>query len=279
MRLPSIRTISIFVLIAILASACKMPNTSEATPTAELVLPNATQTTQAIPTNTQAIVQPTSETTQLPSTPTTTSVPTATSTPKPTATMPPTPTSATCTNLAKFVDDVTVPDDTEMLPGQEFIKTWRLQNIGTCTWSNQYGLIFVNGDQMNGASPLHLTGSIAPNSTVDISVTLKAPGTTGTYRGNWVLYTPSAFNYNPQTDSIVSFYVQIKVVEGISELNLGAATWTDNMDNANNWYLLDTPKTKFSEGDGKLVMTSINPGGGTQVQLGYTLNDLDLDIE
>lgn len=264
MRLPSIRTISIIVLIAILASACKMPNTSESTPTAEVVLPDATQTTQAIPTNTQAIVQPTGETTQLPSTPTTTSVPTASSTPKPTATMPPTPTSATCTNLAKFVDDVTVPDDTEMLPGQEFIKTWRLQNIGTCTWSNQYALIFVNGDQMNGASPLPLTGSIAPNSTVDISVTLKAPGTTGTYRGNWVLYTPSAFNYNPETDSIVSFYVQIKVVEGISELNLGAATWTDNLDNANNWYLLDTSKTKFTEGDGKLVMTSINPGGGEE---------------
>ena len=48
--------------------------------------------------------------------------------------------------------------------------------------------------------------------------------------------------------------------KGVSELNLGAATWTDNLDNANNWYLLDTANTKFTEGDGKLVMTSINPG-------------------
>ncbi len=146
-----------------------------------------------------------------------------------------------------------------MLPGQEFIKTWRLQNTGTCTWSNGYALIFKNGDQMNGASPLPLTGSIAPNSNVDISVTLKAPGTPGTYRGNWVLFTPSAFNYNPATDAIVSFYVQIKVVEGVSELNLGSATWTDKMDNADNWYLLDTANTQFTEGDGKLVMNSINP--------------------
>jgi hypothetical protein len=166
--------------------------------------------------------------------------------------------------MAKFIDDVTIPDDTEMLPGQEFIKTWRLQNIGTCTWTNQYALIFVSGDQMNGTSPQPLIGSIAPNSTVDISVTLKAPGTTGPYRGNWVLFTPSAFNYNPDTDAIESFYVQIKVVEGVSELNLGTATWTDNLDNANNWYLLDTANTKFTEGDGKLVMTSINPGSGEE---------------
>ncbi|MFZ0533435.1 MAG: NBR1-Ig-like domain-containing protein [Anaerolineales bacterium] len=227
----------------------------------------AAQTAQVVPTNTQVIVQPTSMVTQVPATPTTVSLPTATSTPIPTATMPPTPTSASCTNLAKFVADVTIPDDTEMLPGQVFIKTWRLQNVGTCTWSDQYGLFFVNGDQMNGTSPLPLTGSIAPSSTVDLSVTLKAPGTAGTYRGTWVLYTPSAFNYNPETDAIASFYVQIKVVEGVSELNLGTATWTDNLDNADNWYLLDTVNTKFTEGDGKLVMTSINPGGGEEWDL------------
>jgi len=264
MKLPTFRTLALIIFIAILASACNMPNTGGTTPTAEMALTDAAQTAQALPTNTQDVVQPTSGITQYTPTPTTTSVPTATPTPKPTATMPPTPTSATCTNLAKFVDDVTVPDDTEMIPGQEFIKTWRLQNIGTCTWSNQYGLIFVSGDQMSGTSPLPLTGSIAPNSTVDISVTLKAPATTGTYRGNWVLFTPSAFNYNPETDAIVSFYVQIKVVEGVSELNLGAATWTDNLDNADNWYLLDTANTKFTEGDGKLIMTSINPGGGEE---------------
>jgi hypothetical protein len=53
-------------------------------------------------------------------------------------------------------------------------------------------------------------------------------------------------------------------VEGISELNLGTATWADNLDTADNWYLLDTANTKFTEGDGKLVITSINPGGGEE---------------
>ncbi len=257
MKLP-LRTMSVFILIAILAAGCNMPSTGGVTPNPSAT--TAAETQQAAPTITQGVVQPTLEDTQVPATITATTAPTATSTPQPTATMPPTPTPLSCSNKGKFIDDVTIPDDTEMLPGQEYIKTWRLQNTGTCTWSDQYALMFVNGDQMNGTSPLPLTGSVAPNSTVDISITLKAPATAGTYRGSWVLFTPSAFNYNPETDAIVSFYVQIKVVEGVSELNLGAATWTDNMDNANNWYLLDTANTKFTEGDGKLVMTSINPG-------------------
>ena len=272
MKLPVIRILSLFVISALLASACNMPNVEGSTPTAEEVLTEAPQTAQIVPTNTQAIVQPTSERTLLPSTPTTLSVPTATSTPVPsaTATTPPaaitptTPTSSACTNLAKFVEDVNVPDDTEMLPGQEFIKTWRLQNVGTCTWTNQFATIFVNGDQMNGTSPLPLTTSVAPNGTLDISVTLKAPGTTGTYRGNWELRDSSGITFGLGNNASDPFYVQIKVVEGVSELNLGAATWTDNLDNANNWYLLDTPNTKFTEGDGKLVLTSINPGGGEE---------------
>lgn len=264
MSLPTLRTMSILIILTILVSGCNMPNAQGTTPTPELALTDAAQTPQAIPTNTQPIVPPTNVVTQVPPTPTTVSVPTATSTPSPTATTPPTPTSASCTELAKFVDDVTVPDDTEMLPGQEFIKTWRLQNVGTCTWTNQYALFFVNGDQMNGTSPLPLTGSIAPNGTLDVSVTLKAPGTTGTYRGNWELRNPSGVIFGTGTNASEPFYVQIKVVEGVSELNLGTATWTDNLDNADNWYLLDTPNTKFTQSDGKLVMTSINPGGGEE---------------
>jgi hypothetical protein len=162
------------------------------------------------------------------------------------------------------VDDVTIPDNTEILPGQEFIKTWRLQNAGTCTWSDRYALIFVSGDQMNGNSPLPLTGSTAPGSTLDVSVTLKAPGTTGTYQGNWKLRDPSGVLFGSGAASPESFYVLIKVVEGVSDLNLGSATWTDKLDNTDNWYLLDTANTKFTQGDGNLVMTSITPGGGEE---------------
>jgi hypothetical protein len=162
------------------------------------------------------------------------------------------------------VEDVTIPDKTEILPGQEFIKTWRLQNAGTCTWTDKYVLIFVSGEQMNGNSPLPLSGSTAPGSTLDVAITLKAPGTTGTYQGNWELRDPNGIIFGSGNASTDPFYVLIKVVEGVSGLNLGNATWTDNLDTADYWYLLDTANTKFTQGDGKLVMTSINPGASEE---------------
>src|SRR5512143_3278895 len=36
---------------------------------------------------------------------------------------------------AQFVADVTVPDGTSYAPGTTFTKTWRLKNIGSCTWT------------------------------------------------------------------------------------------------------------------------------------------------
>ena len=250
----SFHTISIILVFAILLAGCNMPATDTTTPTQE-------QNTQTVaPTNTQVAVVPTIQPTQQPATPTTSPTETATPEPSVTPTTQPSPTSASCTNQAKFVEDVTIPDESEILPGTEFVKTWRLQNTGTCTWTGQYALTFVSGDQMNGTSPQSLAGPIAPDETVDVSVTLKAPGTVGTYQGNWELRDPNGANFGTGKNASEPFYVIIKVVEGVSDLNLGQPSWTDNMDNANYWYLLDTANTKFTEGDGKLVMTSIKPG-------------------
>jgi hypothetical protein len=262
MKQHTLRLVSILVFLAMIASACNMPSANETTPTTAPLQTEIVPTAKAAPTITYISIPPTSPVTQLP--PTITSTPTATSTPAPTATRSATPTSSACTDLAKFVDDVSVPDDTEMLPGQEFVKTWRLQNVGTCTWNSQYSMVFVNGDQMNGTSPLPLPGSVAPNATVDLSVSMKAPGTTGTYRGDWKLKNTSGEIFGLGSHATDTYYVIIKVVEGVSELNLGAATWTDNFANANNWYLLDTANTKWSEGDGKLVMTSKTPAAGEE---------------
>src|SRR5690349_12154805 len=41
---------------------------------------------------------------------------------------------STCDSAA-YVKDVTIPDGTIFSPGAQFTKTWRLQNIGTCTWT------------------------------------------------------------------------------------------------------------------------------------------------
>jgi hypothetical protein len=151
-----------------------------------------------------------------------------------------------------------------MLTGQEFIKTWRLENTGTCTWTDQYALVLIDGDQMSGPSPLPLSGSTPPGDQADFSVTLKAPGTTGTYRGDWQLSDSNGNRFGVGKNSDQPFYVQVKVVEGVGGLNLGSPTWRDTLDDTDYWYLLDTANTKWAAGDGVLVMKSIHPGGGEE---------------
>jgi hypothetical protein len=56
--------------------------------------------------------------------------------------------SANCRDSAILVEDVTYPDNARLEAGERFTKTWKLQNVGTCTWSG-YKVHFVNGDRMS----------------------------------------------------------------------------------------------------------------------------------
>lgn len=116
-----------------------------------------------------------------------------------------------CTDKAFFVADVTTPDDTSVKAGASFTKTWRIQNVGTCSWDGEYALVFASGDRMGGSSPTVLPGVVAPGSTVDISLSLLAPSASGGYKGNWLLRNPagSLFGIGDQGDQ--AFWVQVVV--------------------------------------------------------------------
>lgn len=103
--------------------------------------------------------------------------------------VPPTPTTgpAGCTDIATFVSDVTIPDNSPIEAGAGFVKTWRLRNTGTCTWTTLYALVFDHGDKMAGPDVSPLAGAVPPGSTVDLSVSLTAPAAPGTYQGYWKL--------------------------------------------------------------------------------------------
>jgi hypothetical protein len=136
---------------------------------------------------------------------TTTATVTATST----QTLTPTATSVVVAcNQASFVSDVTVPDDTAFTVNDTFTKTWRLKNVGSCTWTSGYDVVFDSGDQMSGPASQQLTGgTVAPNQTIDVSVDLKAPASPGTYKGNWKLREPGGQTFGLSTGP---FWVQIK---------------------------------------------------------------------
>jgi uncharacterized protein YkwD len=140
--------------------------------------------------------------------------------------MTPSPTPS-CRDSAVFVEDVTVPDNTRIEAGEEFTKTWKLQNTGSCTWTD-YTIAFVSGDQMDAPDTVQVPETEV-SSTVEVSIDLVAPAEDGAYTGNFELR-------NAEGEVIPlgiepTFWVKIVVGDEIpsaSEQTIGNCTYTEN---------------------------------------------------
>jgi uncharacterized protein YkwD len=147
--------------------------------------------------------------------------PTLTLTPDPRT---PASTSESCSDGALFVEDVTIPDNTNLSQGETFTKTWRLQNSGTCDWAG-YTVKFSSGDRMDAPDSVPVPETAA-KSTVDISVDLTAPSTDGSYKGN--------FELRNATGAVVpigienTFWVKIVVGETVAQFGTTNCNYTTN---------------------------------------------------
>ena len=178
----------IAVVALLLAVLACVPPTATVMPTP--VLPGSTEVGQA------GGIMPTDTDTPL-AAPTDVSAPTeipATDTPVPTV----------CTFDAGYVIDVTIPDDTPFLPNTAFVKTWRIQNTGSCDWEVGTKLVYSSGDQMGAPAAVDMPPT-AVGVNVDVAVNFTSPGAPGTYRSNWQAQRPDGTRFGQQ------FYVQIVV--------------------------------------------------------------------
>ena len=101
---------------------------------------------------------------------------------------------ALCDSLT-YVADVNVPDDTNMSPGQDFIKTWKVKNTGSCPWGAGYKLVYAGyQDDMSGQFQ-PLSGVIQPGQEVEISVQLKAPDAANQYVSAWQMSNPAGVTF------------------------------------------------------------------------------------
>jgi len=135
--------------------------------------------------------------------------PTATATEVP-PTATPSPTLVPC-NLAAFVRDVSISDGADLRPGEEFTKTWRLQNMGSCAWTESYDLVFVRGDRMQADIVVQLQDAVRPGAIVDLSVEMTAPEKEGRYRGYWMLRTNAGHSFGLGQAGDQAFWVLIDV--------------------------------------------------------------------
>ncbi len=202
-------------LVVFLLAGCNMPRDT-VTPTNPpgAVYTAAAQTVSAHLTE-AAVAGPGSGSAQATETPVPTGGPSLSETLQPSATPGGTqnPTQVPCNRLT-FLKDVNYPDGTDLQPGEEFTKTWRLKNAGSCPWTPGYDLVFDRGDAMGGPAFVQLAADeVGPGETVDVSVDLTAPDETGTYQGYWKLRsdTGEVFGYG---DDLKAFWVKIDVAQG-----------------------------------------------------------------
>ncbi len=197
------RLTGLLLAASLLLAACNFRQGAEpaATLAPEDIIATAVQATAQfmLPPFTDTPAPPTPVTPTLHSpTPTLTLAPTATITPLP------------C-NKAEFVTDVTIPDGSDITTFDTFTKTWRLRNVGTCTWTSDYRVVFDHGDQMLAPDSAPITsGSVAPGATVDVSVPMEAPGTPGTYKGYWRLRDSGGVLFGVGASGNVAFWVEIE---------------------------------------------------------------------
>jgi len=94
--------------------------------------------------------------------------------------------SSACYGLA-YVSDVTIPDNTEVTPGQSFTKTWRVLNSGTCAWEAGFVFNNVSGNAMGGTA-ITLNQRVEPQTQYEFSVPMVAPtDQSGEVQGTWRL--------------------------------------------------------------------------------------------
>jgi hypothetical protein len=106
-----------------------------------------------------------------------------------------------CTSLT-YVNDATIPDGTVMAPGTAFTKTWTVRNTGTCPWTTDYKLTFINGESMGGTS-VALTAPTPAGAQAQLSVNLTAPVIPGNYTGAWQLVDPQGNRFGDMITVVI----------------------------------------------------------------------------
>lgn len=85
---------------------------------------------------------------------------------------------------ARFIDDLTIPDDSELPGGTRFTKTWLVENNGDVPWGPGFTLGYVSGASMAALTSIPLP-ACPPGERVPVSLEMVAPPEPGPYRGDW----------------------------------------------------------------------------------------------
>ena len=117
---------------------------------------------------------------------------------------PPTPT-PDCKSYLAFIEDVTIPDGTQVQPQVNLDKRWLVENRGTCNWDRRFSLRLIAGSEM-GASPNLSLYPARSGRQAEIQIQFTAPQEPGIHRSAWQAADPQG-NFFGDT-----IFIEIEVV-------------------------------------------------------------------
>jgi hypothetical protein len=112
----------------------------------------------------------------------------------------------TCTNALWFFQDLTIPDGTEVSPGERLDKRWLVQNAGTCNWDERYKIRLEAGPNM-GVPATQALSPARSGLQVTIRMNFIAPDEAGTYRSAWQAYDPDGIPFGDP------FFIEVVVAD------------------------------------------------------------------
>jgi hypothetical protein len=221
------KTISIFILLALLAGCAAQPTGAVAptvdtdalrTQVAQTVIANPTIQSALNPPDTPTI-PPTVAPTQAPVAiePTQTMAPTlAVATTTSTEPVPTVTFTAVATQTKVFLPTVPQSDQallmyaqpaayTHFKPRTPFDAVWTFKNVGMKTWTNEYFLTFAGGEEMVTKGEVAMvSGKVKPGTTTQLVFDMVAPSSPGTYTAKFAFYNDNRFVFG-------TFYIVIIV--------------------------------------------------------------------
>jgi len=128
-----------------------------------------------------------------------------------------TPSQPICTNIAEFEKHLSLSDGSILKSNNLYAKVWLVKNIGTCTWTTDYKLVFINGDENLNQTDISLPQEVSPGDTVELKINFATPEEGATYIANWMLAseTGMVFGVGPFADQPLVLNFVIKPKSGL----------------------------------------------------------------
>ncbi len=94
-----------------------------------------------------------------------------------------------CQNQLTYLKDLTIPDETEVKPGEKISKRWLIINEGSCNWDQSYSFQLISGLSL-GAKKIQDLYPVRQSARAVIEISFTAPDNPGRYNTWWQAHDP-----------------------------------------------------------------------------------------